>query len=138
MSTQLKFIWNISANNVATLPSQQNQVGAKLKFKNQSIKKMDTDILQMLKAILSEAGIQSYEPEVLTHLSDYIDGFIGEIMEKSKDYMKHASRTTLDVADVKLALDEKRKAENKCRPAFNARNLLFFGFFCDFFLLGVD
>lgn len=99
---------------------------------------MDTDILQMLKAILSDAGIQNYEPEVLTHLSDYIDGFIGEIMEKSKDYMKHANRTKLDVADVKLALNEKRKAESKCKPAWNVRNLLFLIFLIIFFVLGVD
>lgn len=84
---------------------------------------MEPDDLKMLKAILSEAGIQNYEPDVLTHLSDYIDRFIDEVMEKSKDYMKHANRSKLDVSDVKLALNEKRKEESKCKPAWNVSDL---------------
>lgn len=80
---------------------------------------MESEVLKVLKAMLSEAGIQNYEPEILTHLSDYIDHYISEIMEKSKDYMKHANRTKLDVSDVKLVLNEKRKQEEKCKPSWN-------------------
>lgn len=83
---------------------------------------METDVSKVLKDILIEAGIQSYEPEIVTHLADYIDNYIDEVVEQSKSYMKHAGRTELDVSDVKLALNETRKEEAKSRPAWNVIN----------------
>lgn len=77
---------------------------------------METEVL---KAMLSEAGIQNYETEVLTHLSDYLDHYIHRIMERSKIYMEHANRKELHVSDVKLALNEANEEEIKSKPAWN-------------------
>lgn len=86
---------------------------------------METNnLFKELKTLLSEAGIQNYEPDVLIYLSDYVDRYIEEIMEKSKNYMKHANRSKLDVADVKLALKEKSREYIKCRPAWKVSIIL--------------
>lgn len=76
---------------------------------------MEQPACNTLKAILSEAGVQNYEPEVLSHLSDYLDRYIDEVFEKSKNYMQHAGRTELNASDVKLALNEMKKQEANCR-----------------------
>lgn len=83
--------------------------------------KMELEDCNIIKEMLSEAGIHNYEPEVLTHLSDYVDHYIDEIVENSKNYMQHAGRKELDVSDVKLALSETRKQETKCRPTWDVR-----------------
>lgn len=82
---------------------------------------MELEDCKMIKAMLSEAGIQSYEPEILTHLSDYVDHFVDEIIEHSKNYMQHAGRKVLDAADVKLALSETKRKESKCRLSWDVR-----------------
>jgi len=55
-------------------------------------------------AILRDLGIQDYEPGVLTQLVEFSYRYVTKVLEDAKMYSSHARKRTVDLDDVKLAV----------------------------------
>ncbi|KAF5290775.1 hypothetical protein FQA39_LY14618 [Lamprigera yunnana] len=61
----------------------------------------EQNIMEMLK----ESNIDDYDPEVVTHLSDYMNNYVTSIFNSAITYMKHAGRDNITLADITLAVE---------------------------------
>lgn len=59
------------------------------------------DIIKML----MESNIENYEPQVVSHLIDYMNNYTIEILNSANTYKNHAGRNVIDISDVKLAIE---------------------------------
>ncbi|KAF2905727.1 hypothetical protein ILUMI_00440 [Ignelater luminosus] len=60
---------------------------------------------EQIRKILEEAGIQNYDPQVVTHLADYMTNYTTDILNHAITFATHAERETVNETDVKLALE---------------------------------
>ena len=58
----------------------------------------------IVEKILQSMGINEFEPRVIEQLLELVYRYITEVIEDSYVYMDHASRSDLDLEDIRLAI----------------------------------
>ena len=61
----------------------------------------------VMEAILREMGVEDYEPNVIHQMLEFSYRYLTGVLEDAKVYSEHAQKKELDVADVKLAIQNK-------------------------------
>jgi histone H3/H4 len=64
---------------------------------------------QVVAALLKSMGVQEWEPRVINQLMEFMYTYASDIVNDSKDYALHAGHQTIEVSDVKLAVEQKSK-----------------------------
>ncbi|XP_030381922.1 transcription initiation factor TFIID subunit 9-like [Scaptodrosophila lebanonensis] len=59
----------------------------------------------IIKNMLKEQNVMEYEPHVVTQMLEFAYGYLTEILSDAKAYSVHASKTTIDLDDMKLAIN---------------------------------
>lgn len=59
---------------------------------------------QVMVGILRDLGIQDYEPGVLTQMVEFSYRYVTKVLEDAKVYSGHARKRTIDIDDVRLAV----------------------------------
>ncbi|CAM9201622.1 unnamed protein product [Chrysoparadoxa australica] len=65
------------------------------------------DDAEVAAQLLKEMGVESYEPNVIPLLVARMRGYASSLLLDAKDYAAHANRKTVEVADVRLAVQER-------------------------------
>ena len=58
----------------------------------------------IIEKILQSMGIKEFEPRVVEQLLELVYRYVSEVVDDAYVYMDHASRTDLDLEDVRLAI----------------------------------
>ncbi|XP_018323446.1 uncharacterized protein LOC108735788 isoform X1 [Agrilus planipennis] len=75
--------------------------------------------LEFIRTMLAQENVQNYEPDVLTHLADFTNNYILQIIENALVFMNLMDRKNILISDVKLALEVMHKqAESSKRLSF--------------------
>jgi transcription initiation factor TFIID subunit 9B len=61
-----------------------------------------------MRALLQSMGATQYEPRVVLQLAERMRKYTADLLYDSRDYAEHATRHTIDVADVRLAVQERK------------------------------
>jgi len=64
---------------------------------------------QVVAALLKSMGVQEWEPRVINQLMEFMYTYASDIVNDSKDYAVHAGHQSIEVSDVKLAVEQKSK-----------------------------
>lgn len=59
---------------------------------------------QVIMAIMKELGVTDYEPRVINQLLEFIYRYVTSVLEDARVYANHAKKKTIDVEDVRLAV----------------------------------
>ncbi|XP_065643950.1 transcription initiation factor TFIID subunit 9B isoform X2 [Hydra vulgaris] len=72
----------------------------------QPVKTTPKDALVMA-AILKELGVTEYEPRIINQMIEFAYRYVTDIVEDARVYSLHASRKTINLEDIKLAVSQK-------------------------------
>lgn len=59
---------------------------------------------QVMVAILKDMGVSEHEPRLITQMLEFVYRYVTDILDDAKVYSQHANKKSLDVEDVKLAI----------------------------------
>ncbi|ESP04893.1 hypothetical protein LOTGIDRAFT_109218 [Lottia gigantea] len=59
---------------------------------------------QVMAAILKDMGVVEYEPRIINQMLEFSYRYVTDILDDAKIYSSHANKKTIDVDDVKLAV----------------------------------
>lgn len=59
---------------------------------------------QVMVAILKDMGVSEHEPRLITQMLEFVYRYVTDILDDAKIYSQHANKKSLDVEDVKLAI----------------------------------
>ncbi|KAF5287976.1 hypothetical protein FQR65_LT12153 [Abscondita terminalis] len=103
------YLYDWGAPPIITMKSDDNQKNShspkKKDNKNDKIDENKVINKQDIIKMLIEANIDCYEPQVVDHLTDYMNNYMVEILNSANAYKTHAGRNNIDISDVKLAID---------------------------------
>lgn len=83
-----------------------SQDSANTDTNNQPVKTTPKDALVMA-AILKEMGVVEYEPRIINQMVEFAYRYVTDIVSDARVYMTHASRKTINIDDIKLAVSQK-------------------------------
>jgi histone H3/H4 len=99
METQCNILSPFAAGDTAHPQQQQRSRGTS----------MDNSVeLAELEALLRSMGVKDVEPRVVSQLLERLRRYTASLLYDGRDYANHAGRDKIEVADVRLAAQERK------------------------------